>query len=94
MMENPGKLRVLAGGDRVVELLMTIPGRREIGTRAIRAYTDDIKGSAARKSTQPVPGWFRGTKFERDSASRENTKRGPEELRTALVQVVIGGFAE
>jgi transposase len=37
------KLRVLADGGRVVELLMTIPGCGEISAWTIRAYTDDIK---------------------------------------------------
>ncbi|MDR0375737.1 MAG: transposase, partial [Treponema sp.] len=43
------ELRRLAAGDRVVELLMTIPGCGEISAWTIRAYTDDIKRFASPK---------------------------------------------
>jgi transposase len=43
------QFRTLAEGDRVVALLMTVPGCDDICAWTIRAYTDDIKRFASAK---------------------------------------------
>jgi len=86
-----GQVRVVAAGDRMVELLMTIPGCGEIGAWTIRAYTDDIKrfGSAKKYAAYAglVPWVHNSNKTVRHG---KITKRGPQELRTAMVQLVMG----
>jgi transposase len=85
------KLRSLVDGDRMVELLMTIPGCGEICAWTIRAFTDDIKRYGSAKKYTAYAGLV---PWVQDSNERVRhgkiTKRGPEELRTALVQVVMG----
>jgi transposase len=86
-----GELRVLAAGDRMVALLVTIPGCGEVCAWTIRAYTDDIGRFASAKKYTAYAGLV---PWVQDSNERVRhgkiTKRGPEELRTALVQVVMG----
>ena len=85
------ELRALTDGDRAVELLMSIPGCGEICAWTIRAYTDDItRFSSAKKYTAYaglVP-WVQNS--NKTIQHGHITKRGPRELRTALVQVVMG----
>ena len=85
------ELRQLTEGDRMVELLMTIPGCGEICSWTIRAYTDDIKRFASSKKYASFAGlvpWVQNSNERIRHGSI--TKRGPKELRTALVQVVMG----
>jgi transposase len=85
------EIRKLVAGDRMVELLMTIPGCGEVCAWTIRAYTDDIKRFSSAKKYASFAGlapWVQNSN-ERVNHGRI-TKRGPEELRTALVQVVMG----
>ena len=85
------ELRALVAGDRMVELLMTIPGCGEIGAWTIRAYTDDIKRFASAKKYVSYAGlapWVQNS--NQTIHHGKITKRGPQELRTALVQVVMG----
>ena len=85
------ELRTLAEGDRMVELLLSIPGCGEISAWTIRAYTDDIKRFASPKKYAAFAGlapWVQNSN-EKEKHGRI-TKRGPEPLRTALVQVVMG----
>jgi hypothetical protein len=85
------KLRVLAAGDRVVELLMTIPGCWEISAWTIRAYTDDIKRFSSSKKYTAYAGLVPWVQNSNGTVRHGRiTKRSPEELRTALVQVVMG----
>lgn len=81
----------LVKNDPVVELLRTIPGAGLITATTIRAYMDDIKRFDSPKQLAAYAGL---TPWVQNSAERERhgriTKRGPNELRTALVQVVLG----
>lgn len=78
-------------GDRVVELLMTIPGAGLITAATIRAYVDDIGRFATYKQLSAFAGlapWVQNSNEHERHGSI--TKRGPSDLRTALVQVVLG----
>jgi len=88
-IEKP--LQALAKGDRMVELLLTIPGCGPICAWTIRAYTDDIKRFSSPKKFASYAGlapWVQNSN-EKEHHGRI-TKRGPEPLRTALVQIVMG----
>ncbi len=85
------EIEQLTKGDKVVELLMTIPGCGPIGAWTIRAHTDDIKRFSSAKKYSSYAGlapWVQNSN-ERVCHGRI-TKRGPEALRTALVQLVLG----
>jgi hypothetical protein len=85
------QLRVIAEGDRMVELLMTIPGCGEICAWTIRAYTDDIKRFANPKKYASFAGLAPWVQNSNETIHHGSiTKRGPKELRTAMVQVVMG----
>jgi transposase len=84
-------LQSMTKGDRMVELLMTIPGCGPICAWTIRAYTDDIKRFASPKKYASFAGlapWVQNSNEKIHHGSI--TKRGPKELRTAMVQVVMG----
>jgi transposase len=85
------QLRSMAAGDRMVELLMSIPGCGEISSWTIRAYTDDIKRFASPKKYASFAGLAPWVQNSNETVHHGRiTKRGPKELRTALVQVVMG----
>jgi transposase len=85
------KIRELVKGDWMVELLLTIPGCGEISAWTIRAYTDDIKRFASAKKYTSYAGLVPWVQNSNETVHHGKiTKRGPEELRTALVQVVMG----
>jgi transposase len=85
------ELRELTAGDRMVELLMSIPGSGEISAWTIRAYTDDIKRFSSAKKYTAYAGLVPWVQNSNETIRHGKiTKRGPEELRTALVQVVMG----
>ena len=78
-------------GDRAVELLMSIPGSGLITAATIRAFTDDISRFATYKQYSAYAGLVPWVQSSNLSERYGNiTKRGPKELRTALVQVVLG----
>jgi transposase len=78
-------------GDRTVELLMTIPGAGLITAATIRAFTDDIERFATYKQYSAYAGLVPWVQSSNTTEHYGNiTKRGPKELRTALVQVVLG----
>ncbi|MDR0230565.1 MAG: IS110 family transposase [Dysgonamonadaceae bacterium] len=78
-------------GDRVVELLKSIPGCGDVCAWTIRAYADDIKRFASAKKFASYAGLAPWVQNSNESVHHGKiTKRGPEELRTALVQVVMG----
>ena len=84
-------LRTMVKGDRMVELLMTIPGCGEIGAWTIRAWTDDIKRFANSKKYAAFCGMAPWVQNSNETTHHGSiTKRGPKELRTAMVQVVMG----
>jgi transposase len=77
--------------DRVVQRLMTIPGAGLITAASIRAYVDDIGRFCSYKQFASYAGlvpWVQNSNTTERYGSI--TKRGPRELRTALVQVVLG----
>jgi transposase len=89
--ETEGHIREMVKGDRTVELLLTIPGCGEIGAWTIRAYTDDIKRFASAKKYAAYAGLVPWVQDSNETVRHGKiTKRGPEGLRTALVQVVMG----
>jgi len=78
-------------GDRVVELLKTIPGAGLITASTIRAYTDEIGKFVSYKQYAAYAGLVPWVHSSNTTERYGNiTKRGPCELRTALVQVVLG----
>ena len=85
------QIRALSKGDKMVELLMTIPGCGEICAWTIRAYTDDIKRFANPKKYASFAGLAPWVQNSNETIHHGKiTKRGPKELRTALVQIVMG----
>ena len=85
------QIRTLTKGDRMVEILMTIPGCGEICAWTIRAYTDDIKRFDNPKKYASFAGLVPWVQNSNETIHHGKiTKRGPKELRTALVQVVMG----
>ena len=85
------RVRALAKGDRTVEPLMTIPGCGEICAWTIRAYTDDIGRFASPKKYASFAGLAPWVQNSNETVRHGKiTKRGPKELRAALVQVVMG----
>jgi transposase len=85
------QLRSLCAGDRMVELLMGIPGCGEICAWTIRAYTDDINRFSSAKKYCAFAGLAPWVQNSNETIRHGKiTKRGPKELRTALVQVVMG----
>jgi len=85
------QLRTLTKGDKMVELLMTIPGCGEVCAWTIRAYTDDIKRFANPKKYSSFAGLAPWVQNSNETIRHGKiTKRGPKELRTAFVQVVMG----
>jgi transposase len=85
------ELEKLTEKDAAAELLLTIPGCGKIGARTIRAYTGDIKRFASAKKYAACAGLAPRVQNSNETVHHGRiTKRGPEELRTALVQVVLG----
>lgn len=77
--------------DETVNLLQTIPGVGLIIASTIRAYTDDISRFDSEKKYAAYAGlvpWVQNSNMSVHHG--KITKRGPTELRTALVQVVLG----
>lgn len=81
----------LVACDEDVALLQTIPGVGLIIASTIRAYTDDIQRYDNPKKYAAYAGlvpWVQNS--NRTIHHGHITRRGPVELRTALVQVVMG----
>jgi transposase len=86
-----GEVRRLCEGDPVVELLRTIPGCGEITAWTIRAYVDDIGRFPSGKAFAAYAGLVPWVQSSNETVHMGKiTKRGPRELRTALVQLVMG----
>ena len=85
------QLRDLTKDDRMVELLLTIPGCGEICAWTIRAYIDDINRFSSPKKLAAYAGLAPWVQNSNETIHHGKiTKRGPKELRTALVQIVMG----
>jgi len=80
-----------AEGDSMIELLCTIPGAGLITASTIRAYIDDIKRFESPKHLAAYAGLVPWVQISNNTEHYGRiTKRGPKELRTALVQVFLG----
>jgi len=85
-----GKLRTLTSKDPTVNLLMTIPGIGIVNACTIRAYIDDIDRFESYKHFSAYCGLVPWVQTSNESIYYGRiTKRGPQELRTALVQCVV-----
>jgi transposase len=84
-------LAELVAEDEDVALLQTIPGVGLITAATIRAYTDDINRYESAKSYAAHAGLVPWVQNSNETIRHGHiTKRGPVELRTAFVQVVMG----
>ena len=84
-------LAELVAKDKDVELLQTILGVGLITAATIRAYTDDINRYESSKSYAAHAGLVPWVQNSNETVRHGHiTKRGPVELRTAFVQVVMG----
>lgn len=85
------KIGELTEGDEAIELLQTIPGCGRITACTIRAYTDDIRRFTNGKHYTAFVGLVPYVHNSNTSIRHGNiTKHGPEQLRTAFVQLVMG----
>lgn len=74
-----------------MELLETIPEVGLITTSTIKAYAGDINRFDTYKQFSAYCGLTPFVKFSNESGYTGHiTKRGPKELRTAMVQMVMG----
>jgi transposase len=77
--------------DEDVQLLKTIPGVGKITATTIRAYVGDINRFATYKQFAAYCGLTPFVKFSNEKGFTGHiTKNGPVELRTAMVQAVMG----
>ena len=84
-------LEELVAEDEDVKLLRTIPGVGLITAATIRAYTDDIKRYRNYKKYAAYAGLVPWVQNSNETIRHGHiTKRGPSELRTAFVQMVMG----
>ena len=84
-------LNELVKDDEDVELLKTIPGVGPITASIIRAFTDDIQRFDSAKKYAAYAGLVPWVQNSNQTIHHGKiTKRGPVELRTAFVQVVMG----
>lgn len=84
-------LAELVKDDEAVELLKTIPGVGPITASIIRAFTDDIQRFDSAKKYAAYAGLVPWVQNSNQTIHHGKiTKRGPVELRTAFVQVVMG----
>lgn len=76
--------------DNNVRLLKTIPGIGIVNACTISAYTDDIRRFSSAKQFSSFCGIVPWVQSSNESSYYGRiTKRGPKELRTALVQCVV-----
>ena len=84
-------LEDIVSEDKDVSLLQSIPGVGIITAATIRAYTDDINRYKNTKSYAAYAGLVPWVQNSNKTVHHGHiTKRGPAELRTAFVQVVMG----
>jgi len=84
-------LEELVKDDKVVSLLRTMPGCGLITASLIRAYTDDIRRFRTFKQYSAYAGLAPWVQCSNETSHYGSiTKRGPEQLRTAMVQLVLG----
>ena len=89
--EIEGKLEEMAKGDRAVEILQSLPGTGKINAITARAGIDDIKKFDKYNKLGAYCGlvpWINCS--DKKEHYGKITKRGPVELRTVMVQMVLG----
>lgn len=85
------QLAELTKEDEMVQRLMTIRGCGKITAWIIRAYTEDIGRFASAKKYAAFCGLVPWVQDSNETVHHGKiTKRGPQELRTAFVQLVLG----
>lgn len=85
------QLSELTKDDEMVNRLMTIRGCGKITAWTIRAYTEDIERFATAKKYAAFCGLVPWVQDSNETVHHGKiTKRGPQELRTAYVQFVLG----
>lgn len=85
------KLEELSEDDPSVKILKSIPGTGKINALTVRAYIDEIKRFKHYKKLSAYAGlvpWVQCS--DKKEYYGHITKRGPSELRTALIQMVLG----
>lgn len=89
--EIEGVLSDLVSHDEDVALLQSIPGVGLITAASIRGYTDDINRYDSAKKYAAYAGLVPWVQNSNTTVHHGHiTRRGPKELRTAFVQVVMG----
>lgn len=84
------RLKAITNSDPRVKLLMTIPGIGIVNACIINAYTDDINRFESYKNYSAYCGLVPWVQTSNETVYYGKiTKRGPQELRTALVQCVV-----
>jgi transposase len=84
-------LEEMVKSDEDVRILRTIPGAGLITAATIRAYADDINRYHGYKQFSSYSGLAPWVQNSNETIRHGRiTKRGPEPLRTALVQLVLG----
>lgn len=85
------QLEELTVKDRAVEILKTLPGTGSISAISVRAYIDDIKRFKKFDKLSSYCGLVPIVKSsDEKSYYGRITKRGPKELRTVIIQMVLG----
>ena len=85
------QLAELTKDDEMVNRLMTIRGCGKITAWTIRAYTEDIGRFASAKKYAAFCGLVPWVQDSNETIHHGKiTKRGPQELRTCFVQLVLG----
>lgn len=85
------KLEIMVKDDRTVEILKSLPGTGLLSAITVRAYIDDIKRFGHFNKLSGYCGlvpWVSCS--DKTQHYGKITKRGPVELRTAIIQMVLG----
>jgi len=91
IIEIEEKMKKMAEGDRAVEILESLSGTGFLNAITVRSYIDDIKRFSHYNKFSGYCGlvpWVSCS--DKTEHYGKITKRGPIELRTAIVQMVIG----
>jgi transposase len=85
------KIEKMVEGDRSVEILQSFPGTGLLNAVTVRAYIDDIKRFSHFNKLSGYCGLVPWVSCSDESQHYGRiTKRGPVELRTAIIQMVLG----
>lgn len=86
------QIKEMTKGNETIELLMTMPGIGFVGATTIASYVDDISRFDGNfKKFSSYLGIIPSVHNSADTVRMGHiTKRGPQELRTAFVQVAMG----